>query len=230
MSNVQVPKAEDLWKGDKPVFDPSKVTVVFVLGGPGAGKGTQCALMVKDYGFVHLSAGDLLRAEQERPGSQYGDLIRHYIKEGLIVPMEITIKLLENAMADAMANPPKLTDPKLEAGWENGKGRFLIDGFPRKMDQALMFDKVVCPSAFVLFINTDEDKMTQRIIERSKTSGRDDDNLESLKKRFKTFRETSMPVVDMYRKEGKVADIDSSVPIPQVYEQVKAALNKHLSF
>lgn len=72
--------------------------------------------------------------------------------------------------------------------------------------------------------------MTQRIIERSKTSGRDDDNLESLKKRFKTFRDTSMPVVDMYRKEGKVADIDSSVSIPQVYEQVKAALNKHLSF
>lgn len=49
--------------------------------------------MVKDYGFVHLSAGDLLRGEQERPGSQYGDLIRHYIKEGLIVPMEITIKV-----------------------------------------------------------------------------------------------------------------------------------------
>lgn len=72
--------------------------------------------------------------------------------------------------------------------------------------------------------------MTQRIIERSKTSGRDDDNLESLKKRFKTFRDTSMPVVDMYRKEGKVADIDSSEPIPQVYEQVKAALNKHLKF
>lgn len=53
-------------------------------------------------------------------------------------------------MADAMANPPKLTDPKLQAGWENGKGRFLIDGFPRKMDQALMFDKVVSTSC-VLF-------------------------------------------------------------------------------
>lgn len=72
--------------------------------------------------------------------------------------------------------------------------------------------------------------MTQRIIERSKTSGRDDDNLESLRKRFKTFRDTSMPVVDMYRKQGKVADIDSSTPIPEVYEQVKAALNKHLAF
>ena len=53
-------------------YDPSKVVVVFVLGGPGAGKGTHCANLVRDYGFVHLSAGDLLRAEQARPGSQYG--------------------------------------------------------------------------------------------------------------------------------------------------------------
>lgn len=52
-------------------------------------------------------------------------------------------------MADAMSNPPQLSDPKLQAGWENGKGRFLIDGFPRKMDQALMFDKVVSTSRVV---------------------------------------------------------------------------------
>lgn len=61
------------------------VSVIFVLGGPGVGKGTQCANMVKDYGFVHLSAGDLLRAEQERPGSEFGDLIKGYIKDGKIV-------------------------------------------------------------------------------------------------------------------------------------------------
>lgn len=57
-------------------------------------------------------------------------------------------------MADAMANPPKLSDPKLQAGWENGKGRFLIDGFPRKMDQALMFDKVVSTSRRVLLLGS----------------------------------------------------------------------------
>ncbi|KAF9907778.1 hypothetical protein BX616_000336, partial [Lobosporangium transversale] len=98
-------------------------TVIFVLGGPGVGKGTQCANLVRDFGFVHLSAGDLLRAEQERPGSQYGDLIRSYIKEGKIVPMEVTIALLENAML------------------ASGQTRFLIDGFPRKMDQALKFEE-----------------------------------------------------------------------------------------
>lgn len=81
-----------------PTFSPDSVSVIFVLGGPGSGKGTQCAKLVSGYGFTHLSAGDLLRAEQDRPDSEFGQLIREYIKEGTIVPMEITVKLLENAM------------------------------------------------------------------------------------------------------------------------------------
>lgn len=69
----------------KPAFGKGEASVIFVLGGPGAGKGTQCGNLVRDYGFVHLSAGDLLRAEQERPGSDFGELIKTYIKEGRIV-------------------------------------------------------------------------------------------------------------------------------------------------
>ena len=83
---------------DSPLWSTDDVTVIFVLGGPGAGKGTQCAKLVSDYGFKHLSAGDLLREEQDRPGSEFGEMIKTYIKEGTIVPMEVTIKLLENAM------------------------------------------------------------------------------------------------------------------------------------
>lgn len=83
-----------------PAFDPAHITVVYVLGGPGAGKGTQCAKLVSEKNFVHLSAGDLLRAEQNREGSQVGQLIRQYIREGTIVPMEITIGLLKTAMQE----------------------------------------------------------------------------------------------------------------------------------
>lgn len=82
-------------------------------------------------------AGDLLRAEQHREGSQYGTLIQTYIREGNIVPMEVTIKLLENAMHDA------LNEKRPSEGWQDGRGRFLIDGFPRKMDQALKFEETV---------------------------------------------------------------------------------------
>lgn len=99
-----------------PTFDPSSVSVIFVLGGPGAGKGTQCALLVRDYGFLHLSAGDLLRAEQDRPNSQFGSMIREKIREGKIVPMEVTVQLLENAMEEAIRD-------------RGGKGSFLIDGW-----------------------------------------------------------------------------------------------------
>src|SRR5437763_8643303 len=86
----------------QPLFAPGtgkdQALVIFVLGGPGAGKGTQCAKLVADYGFKHLSAGDLLREEQDRPGSEFGEMIKTYIKEGTIVPMEVTVQLLENAM------------------------------------------------------------------------------------------------------------------------------------
>ncbi|GAA5879494.1 hypothetical protein JCM1840_003427 [Sporobolomyces johnsonii] len=213
-----------------PAFDPKEVTVIFVLGGPGAGKGTQCARLVNDYNFVHLSAGDLLRAEQARPDSQYGAMIKDYIKEGKIVPMEVTIKLLENAMRDAMSSEQ---GEAKEAGKDGVKAiparRFLIDGFPRQMDQAVKFDESVCPSSLVLFLICPENILLERLLERGKTSGRDDDNVESIKKRFQTFINTSMPVVDYYRKQGKVVDIDSSKPIDDVYADIVARIEPVLA-
>ncbi|MCJ1435964.1 bifunctional uridylate/adenylate kinase [Xylographa pallens] len=200
-------------KKDTPTFSPDKVSVIFVLGGPGAGKGTQCDRLVRDYGFTHLSAGDLLREEQDREGSQFGSLIKDYIKEGTIVPMEITVQLLENAMNDDLTH-------------KHGNGRFLIDGFPRKMDQALKFEESVCPSKFTLFFDCPEDVMQERLLNRGKTSGRADDNAESIKKRFKTFVETSMPVVEYFEKEGKVVRIPATRAPDEVYEEVKAKMGE----
>ncbi|KAF8866468.1 putative uridylate kinase [Acephala macrosclerotiorum] len=203
-------------KKNTPTFSPSKVTVLFVLGGPGAGKGTQCANLVRDYHFTHLSAGDLLRAEQERPGSEFGDLIKSYIKDGKIVPMEVTVQLLENAMNDVVTKD------------KDGKGKFLIDGFPRKMDQALKFEEMVCPSKFVLFFDCPEEEMQRRLLERGKTSGRSDDNAESIKKRFKTFVETSMPVVDYFRKKNEVVQIVATKTPDEVYKETREKLEQRL--
>jgi len=215
-----------LGKGNKPsvsakvtTFDHTKIKVVFVLGGPGVGKGTQCENLVRDYGFAHLSAGDLLRAEQDREGSQYGDLIRGHIRGGSIVPSEVTVKLLENAIGEELRRPHEG-----ETGWENGRGRFLVDGFPRQMDQAIQFDENVCLSSYVLFFSLTEEIMLQRLVERGKTSGREDDNVEVIKKRFRVFEDASMPVVDYYRKLNKVVEIDASPPIPEVYTKVRAAV------
>jgi len=204
-------------------LDTSKITVLFVLGGPGAGKGTQCARLVEEFDFCHLSAGDLLRAEQNREGSEFGQLIHNCIKEGTIVPMEVTIKLLENAMAEAIA------EKRTGEGWVNGSGRFLIDGFPRKMDQAIKFEEDVCHASAVLFFTTTEEVMLARLLERGKTSGREDDNAESIKKRFQTYKEQTMPVIEYYEKFGKVAEIDSTVSIDEVYKNTSLVVKKVLA-
>lgn len=241
-----------------PRFSPDDVTVVFVLGGPGSGKGTQSANLVRDYGFTHLSAGDLLRAEQNRAGSQYGDLIRTYIKEGKIVPMEITVALLSNAMDDALSNRRKNNSLTVSATIETtaatptttnsnhtptsapnqnqnqntntespsrAKPRFLIDGFPRKLDQAVFFEETVCPSEFTLFLSCPEDVMEKRLLERGKTSGRADDNAESIRKRFRTFVDTSMPVVDAFKRQGKVVSVEATGSVDEVYERIKKAFH-----
>jgi len=205
----------------RPVFNSDKVTVVYVLGGPGAGKGTQCNRLVEDFKFCHLSAGDLLRAEQNREGSQYGELIRTCIREGNIVPQDVTIKLLEIAMSAAL-------DTRSGPGWTDGKGRFLVDGFPRKMDQAITFEETVCPASLVLVFEADREVMIQRILERGKTSGREDDNIESLNKRFNTHEELSRPVIEYLEKQGKVVKINSNQSIEQCHKEASAAVVKVL--
>ncbi|KAG5421681.1 URA6 [Candida metapsilosis] len=194
-----------------PEFPPGKINVVFVLGGPGAGKGTQCDILVKERGFTHLSAGDLLRAEQVRKGSKYGELIAKCIKEGSIVPQEVTIELLNNAIKEK---------------YQQGQTKFLVDGFPRKMDQALTFEETIAKSALTIFFECPEQVMLQRLLERGKTSGRADDNIESIKKRFRTFVETSMPVVDYFDKQGKVVKVRCDHPVPVVAKQVLEALKE----
>ena len=99
-------------------------------------------------------------------------------------------------------------------------------GFPRKMDQAIKFEEAVCPSEFILFFDCPEDVMTERLINRGKTSGRADDNAESIKKRFKTFVETSMPVVEYFEGRGKVVKVAATKKPEEVYEDVKKAMGE----
>jgi len=187
--------------------------VVFVLGGPGAGKGTACEYLVSEHGMAHLSAGDLLRAERKREGSEYGELIENCIVAGNIVPVEITCKLLENAMNKIMAE-------------SNGdQDRFLIDGFPRNLDNLQGWTKQMegkTEDKFVLFLNCPLQVCEQRIMERGKTSGRSDDNLDSLRKRFATYESSTKGIIEHYRVLGKVKEVDSTVS----KEKVAAAVAK----
>lgn len=185
-----------------------KPEVVFVLGGPGAGKGTQCKLIEEEFKFVHLSAGDLLREERQRPGSEYGELIEAYIREGRIVPVEITCNLLKRAME--------------KHGWDHGK--FLIDGFPRNMDNLEGWKKAtndLVQEKFCLFFDCPESVMEERVLARGATSGRSDDNVESIRKRFKVFIESTMPIVEHYKAIGKLRVVKTDRAVPIVWEEIK---------
>ncbi|EFC39103.1 pyruvate phosphate dikinase [Naegleria gruberi] len=177
--------------------------VICVNGGPGSGKGTQCAKLVEKYGFIHYSTGDLLRAEAAKDTEQ-GRMISSYIKEGKIVPGAVTLGLLRNAI---------LNHPKKDA-------TFLIDGFPREMQQAVDFEAHVCKFKFVLFFDCPEEILEQRLLERGKTSGRSDDNAESIKKRFKTYSDQTMPVIGYFKKTDRVKTIDSSKTQEEVFAEV----------
>ncbi|XP_071985203.1 UMP-CMP kinase [Engystomops pustulosus] len=188
-----------------------KPLVVFVLGGPGAGKGTQCERIVEKYGYTHLSAGDLLRDERKRPGSQYGELIESYITDGKIVPVEITISLLQRAMEQTMASNTE-------------KNKFLIDGFPRNEDNLQGWDRTMDGKAdvsFVLFFDCDNETCIARCLERGKSSGRSDDNRESLEKRIQTYLQSTRPIIDLYEKRGKVRKVDASQTVDQVFSKVE---------
>lgn len=166
--------------------------VVFVLGGPGSGKGSQCAKISEEFGYTHLSAGDLLRAELAR-GSADGIMIDQIIRAGKIVPVEVTLELLRTAMI------------------ESGNDKFLVDGFPRAEDQAEAFEKQLTECSMVLFIDVPESVLETRLLERGRSSGRSDDNIEAIKKRLKVYHMQSMPVIDMYSRRGLVRRVDGNI-------------------
>ncbi|XP_025834578.1 UMP-CMP kinase isoform X2 [Agrilus planipennis] len=185
--------------------------VVFVLGGPGAGKGTQCQNIVKEYGFVHLSAGDLLREERSKPESEYGELIEAYIKEGKIVPVDITCSLLERAMTNSE------------------KDMFLIDGFPRNKDNLDGWNRRCANKVqllFVLHFDCPLEICVERCLNRGAAgSARIDDNIESLKKRVNTFINETKPVIDYYKTQNLVKEIDGSRPKEEVFKDIRKAFD-----
>lgn len=160
----------------------NKFRVSFVLGAPASGKSTQCSKLVDEFGCVHLSAGDLLRKERES-GSEFANLIESYITQGAIVPVELTLRLLKTAMESSKSK------------------RFLIDGFPRNQDNLQgwineMSDCSIVDS--IIFLDCPESICETRILKRAELSGRSDDNIATLKKRFTTFKDITMPVVKYF--------------------------------
>lgn len=209
-------------------WDTSKLDefrVCFILGGPGAGKGTQSEFMKNYYPCVHLSAGELLR--NVPIDSPHKALVDDCLVAGKIVPVEISLSLLRDAMQQA-----------------RGKSTvFLIDGFPRNFDNLQGW--VTCMNSVasvwgVLMFTCPLQELEQRILSRAETSGRSDDNIKSAQRRFATFERETMPVVETLRlvqaklqKAGKpalhVVDIQGDQSMQDVWRDTQHAMNQFVS-
>ena len=179
-----------------------KPQIIFVLGGPGSGKGTQCEKIVKNYNYIHLSAGELLREERKNPNSQVGQQIEDICLAGGIVPDTITCSLLEKAMngySSTASTTPRCPDASGEG--DSKPQKFLIDGYPRNQDNLQGWYKNMghkTETKFVLFFDCSQEKCVERLVERAKTSGRFDDEVEVVKRRFKTYFDVTMPIIGFF--------------------------------
>merc|ERR1712198_14497 len=186
----------------------AKLPIVWVLGGPGCGKGTQCDKIVAKYGFTHLSSGDLLR-EEVGSGSNRGKQLTAIMEKGDLVPLAVVLDLLAEAMLNKLS----------------GSKGYLIDGYPREVAQGEQFEAEIAPCAHILYFEVSDDTMTKRLLKRGETSGRADDNVETIKKRLETFHKHSEPVVAAYAaKCSKVCLPLLHYPFPEKFFPPKDAM------
>ena len=200
-------------------FDPRlpcpAPNVVFVLGGPGAGKGTMCELADSQLGWAHLSMGDLLREELEE-GGPTAATIEECMTAGKLVPNEIMGNLLKSKMEETT----RMT----------GRNNFLLDGFPRSPANLETWHDLFGRESelpTMLYFECPYEVLEKRILGRAKWTGRSDDNVESIKLRFDTFKAETLPIVELFKAEGKCVEVDTSQDREAVYALVSENLAKH---
>ncbi|XP_049872050.1 adenylate kinase isoenzyme 1-like isoform X2 [Pectinophora gossypiella] len=186
--------------------DFSKKPIVWVLGGPGSGKGTQCEKIIAKYGFTHLSSGDLLRAEV-KSGSDRAKALTAVMERGELVSNEVVLQLLKEA---------------IEAKAESSNG-FLIDGYPREESQGVAFENTIAPVSVILYFEASCETLTKRLLGRAASSGRADDNEDTIKLRLKTFLENNDKVLAQY--PTKLVRINAERSVDEIFADVEKALD-----
>ena len=194
------------------------------LGAPGAGKGTQAKRISEKYGIPHISTGDILRANI-KAGTELGKLAKSYIDKGALVPDEVIIKVMESRLA--------------EADCKNG---YLLDGFPRTIEQAKALDKITDVTLAVNIV-VDNDAVVARIAGRrmcvcgesyhvsahpsdvcdkcgAKLYQRDDDKEETVKSRLEVYEKQNAPLIEYYSAKGVLRDVDGMKDVADVTSEI----------
>lgn len=186
---------------------------IILFGPPGSGKGTQSERLILKYGLKHLSTGDILRSEIASQ-TTLGLEAKNFMDKGQLVPDEVVIGMISSALD----NNPQV----------NG---FLFDGFPRTEAQSEALDNLLHAKqteiAIVLALEVSEEELVKRLLNRGLTSGRSDDNNESvIRARIVEYRKKTSIVADYYRKFNKVIGIAGEGSVDEIFESLCAEIDK----
>ncbi len=211
--------------------------ILILLGAPGVGKGTQGALISKEYGIPQISTGDILRSEVKNE-TELGKKAKAYMEKGELVPDDVIIEMMEKRIKQ-----------------DDCKNGFILDGFPRTVAQAEAFDKMLSKNGLeldkVILIDVPEEEIIERLTGRricpncgavyhiknnppkvdgvcdrcgSKLIQRDDDREDVVRKRLEVYKESTMPLVDYYMKTSKLVKVDGTGDIEEIFARIKKIL------
>ena len=187
---------------------------IVLFGPPGAGKGTQSERLIQKYGLVHLSTGDIFRANMKGE-TELGILAKSFISKGHLVPDEVTINMLKEEVLKH----------------KDAKG-FIFDGFPRTSVQAIALDEFLSSMntsiKVMLALEVEENELRERLMKRALVSGRSDDADEKIiQNRINVYKNETAPVKTFYEKQNKFISIDGIGTIDEISARIYDAIENN---
>lgn len=184
-----------------------------IFGPPGSGKGTQSVRLAEKFNLLHLSTGDMLRAEIAA-GTELGKKMSQIMSKGELVPDEVVIQMIAN----------KIDNSKGQAG-------FLFDGFPRTVAQTVSLEKMLNERGMkidrMLVLDVDHDELVKRLIARAEVSGRPDDkDPKVIENRIDVYREKTEPIIDYCRKQGIYTPVNGVGSIDDIFDRLSSEVKK----
>ena len=181
------------------------------MGPPGAGKGTQAAVVAERFGIPAISTGDIFRANVGE-GTPLGVEAKKYMDAGEYVPDSVTNEMVRNRLAEADAAPG-----------------FLLDGYPRTLAQVEELDGMLAATGdsldAVVVLTVDTDELVARLLKRAETSGRSDDTEDVIRHRQDVYTEQTAPLIEVYRERGLLLEVDGLGEVDEVSARILSALD-----
>ncbi len=185
--------------------------IVF-MGPPGAGKGTQAKIICDQYGIPQVSTGEILRGAVKN-GTEMGRKAKEFMDAGKLVPDSVVIGIVKD----------RIREPDAQKG-------YILDGFPRTLDQAdalkAMLKEIGTPLQIALNLDVRDQLLIDRLLDRARKEGRADDTEPVIKSRLETYHSQTRPLIDYYRKEGILVEVQGEGSLDDVTGRILGALKK----